>query len=752
MNRKNTRKKNKKNSYKENVTSAITEASMGYEYTPMNFVMELTPELDRLYEIRNKITEKILKNQPIEKINNLFELVHSINLMKISYKKLAKNDGAGTEGSEQESIENFSITQMETLSEQLINNNFQWKNVKQILIPRKGKTPRPLGLPNFSEKIIQNNILMILESIFEPIFEQYNFNYGFRPHKGCIDAIEQIMHYKNQGLNWVIEGDIKSAFDNIHPPKLANILYKYTDDKKFVQLIFDSCTTPIINKNGIIIPSPEGTSQGSIISPILFNIYMHELDLDIINILTETQIENQPPKIIKAPRTKAYERIKTKIRKLKEDIESIENIKKIRQLTIEESQQIRTLKNKMNQIINIRNRINSYDYTKLPLRYYYNRYADDFVILINKSRQICITIIEKLEKILKEKYYLQLSIEKTAITKLKTEHAKYLGFTLFMQKRPPVIRRNTDYLVRTGRHILAGPDLTRIYNRLKLNKYCTNNLEPIGRSAFITLEIQEIIEKYNSIMSGIYNYYLPIITYKSEIHRIYYILYYSCIKTIARKLNISMRKVHQQLGWEEYNTKNQPTKRIRIVFTYYTFNKNMEPNLKFSILLNHRDLTDIANKIIEKRNIWKNIKSLDKDKKAETNLALQTILEIQNSNPYIKEGEFENLPLHISDHIQFEDIWKKYKINWRTTFKLTMFCNICGSTEKLETHHIRKIKGPTIDKDDTFTQTIMKNLNRKQLVLCHNCHLKVHSGQYNGLSLTDLYDTRTSKIENFFKK
>lgn len=84
-------------------------------------------------------------------------------------------------------------------------------------------------------------------------------------------------------------------------------------------------------------------------------------------------------------------------------------------------------------------------------------------------------------------------------------------------------------------------------------------------------------------------------------------------------------------------------------------------------------------------------------------------------------------------------------------FKITKFCNICLSDQNLETHHIKKISGPTIDKNDTFTQNIMRNLNRKQLVLCQSCHQKIHNGQYNGISLKEISDIRTSQIENHLK-
>ena len=104
--------------------------------------------------------------------------------------------------------------------------------------------------------------------------------------------------------------------------------------------------------------------------------------------------------------------------------------------------------------------------------------------------------------------------------------------------------------------------------------------------------------------------------------------------------------------------------------------------------------------------------------------------------------------MSLQTHLHFEHIWTQAKINWGTTFKMDQFCNICGTDTHLETHHIRKINGPTINEKQTFTQNIMKNLNRKQLIVCQECHNKIHSGQYNQISLEEIYDKRTIQIEN----
>jgi group II intron reverse transcriptase/maturase len=665
--------------------------------------------------------------------------------MVISHKKIQKNDGAGTPGSNNESVEGFSYEKLKKLETSLIKKTFKWSPIKQILIPRKNKTARPIGISNYSEKIIQNNILMILEAIYEPIFEKLNISFGFRAHKGCLDAIEQLKDYKNQGLNWAIEGDIKAAFDNIHIPTLCNFLKEYINDKEFIQLIYESCITPIITKNGKIIPSNIGTPQGSIISPILFNIYMHEFDKKIINELEDTVKKYPAINPTHDPRTKQYEKTTYQKDRLQKILKKYDNIKLYRNLTNSEKIEITKIKIKINRIINRRKTMVRYDYKRIEIRYAYNRYADDFIILINRSYTICKIIRNNISNIAKKQFHLELNIEKTKITQLKTEHAKYLGFYLFMQNRETVKRINTNIRTRAGRHILVGPNLQKIFDRLVDEGYAEKDtLNPICKKSLSTLDTQEIINKYNSMMMGIFNYYYPVITYKSQLGRIYYILIYSCLKTLAKKFDTTTSKIFQKFGWQEYNLYNNPTNRTRIVYYYETLNSNLQKQEKYNILLNYRDLNHRAKIILNKRTEALIKKGKErKVKKINSNLPISTLASILTNKD--KETDISQ-----QEQLEFEDIWTKYKINWRTTFKLTKFCNICLSTEDLETHHIKKISGPTINKKDTFTQTIMKNFNRKQLILCRLCHNKLHNGQLN-ISKKDILDKRTILIENYLK-
>lgn len=703
---------------KNEVTEEIKKANFGEKIAPEEKIKNLTPELEKLENIRQTVKECLYQNKPIPKFQNLYELLNSTNLMIISHRKLSKNQGASTPGSKNESIENFSMSKMETLAKRIKNKTFKWENTKKIEIPRKGKSPRPLGIPNYSEKIIQNIILMILETIYEPIFEKMNKSFGFRTHKSCTQCIKEITNYKNQGLQWVVEGDIKGAFNNVHPPKLAKILNQYIDDKDFINIIYEACITPTImktkEKQTIIERSTEGTPQGSIISPILFNIYMHEFDKEVENILKQIKTENSPTEYKRAPAPQEYKKSEYRLRKLRTAKSRIENINKLRKLNQTEKNNIRNLKAEINSEITQRNKIPRLDYSKLTFRYFYNRYADDFVIFVNKNNKICEQIKGLIAKYLQEELKLTLSIEKTKITNISKDKITYLGYSIFMSKRI-TRKRYTKKITqaRTGKQILVGIDQKRIFNKLIEKNYATTKkLEPIHNTKYTVLEPQQIIEHYNSVMLGIYNYYFEVITYKSQLNSIWNILYQSALKTLACKHQTTVSKIYKRYGWTELNSSKIETGKTRIIHQYNTLEKqekDIQQKQNFAILINRQDIQKICKQI-----------TLNKT----------------NTNPEIQ---------HIND------IWNTYKVNWRTKFKLVKFCSICGNTDNLEAHHIRKIGGPTINKKDTFTQNIMRNLNRKQLIVCQKCHNSIHTGKYNGMSLDDLYDKRIAQIESYLK-
>jgi hypothetical protein len=203
-------------------------------------------------------------------------------------------------------------------------------------------------------------------------------------------------------------------------------------------------------------------------------------------------------------------------------------------------------------------------------------------------------------------------------------------------------------------------------------------------------------------MLGLGNYYYPLLTRKSQLSRYHYILYYSCLKTIATKLRISIRQVAQKFGYLDLSIPPQskeektPASRTRIVIKYVQDNKENR-----EVLLSYIELMARLRFIVKNQRVTKGLNSITSD--------------------------------FLVNH-------KKY---WRTQFRLTTCCTVCGSTNNIESHHIRKLDR----KHCVGFGQLMSQLQRKQIPLCRECHKLVHAGKYNDLSLDDLHAAVVAKSE-----
>ena len=211
------------------------------------------------------------------RVKRLFHLMTNYpDLWMEAYARIYSNQGAITPGIDKnDTLDGFSEKRVEAIREQLKNGSYFPKPVKRVYIPKKDGRKRPLGIPGGNDKIVQSVIRIILEQIYEPIFS--NKSHGFRPKRSCHTALEQIK--KNwTSIKWIIEVDIKGYFDNIDHVKLVEFLEKKIDDRKFINLIKRFLRAGYM-EDWKFQGTYSGTPQGGIVSPVLANIYLHELDL-----------------------------------------------------------------------------------------------------------------------------------------------------------------------------------------------------------------------------------------------------------------------------------------------------------------------------------------------------------------------------------------------------------------------------------------------------------------------------------------
>ena len=208
---------------------------------------------------------------------SLIDKVGSKKALRCAYRKVYRNEGAaGVDGQTTEQFEQESEERITKLSEMLKSGSYQPDPVKRVWIPKAGtKEKRPLGIPTVKDRVVQGSLRLVLEPIFEKDFAKQS--YGFRPERSCKDALRRLSELLNTKYTWVVDADIKSYFDTIPEEKLMQKVESKISDGRVLELLRKYLKQGVME--GMKQWTPErGTPQGAVISPLLSNIYLDELD------------------------------------------------------------------------------------------------------------------------------------------------------------------------------------------------------------------------------------------------------------------------------------------------------------------------------------------------------------------------------------------------------------------------------------------------------------------------------------------
>lgn len=497
-----------------------------------------------------------------------------------AYAKISKNVGALTPGANDDEIMAFfGKANAIELANKFKNKNYKWKPARRTWIPKPGKKKlRPLDTPTQGDRIVQEAIRGILEAIYEPEFTEFekgnNFrctNYGFRRNKSTWNAIDNLK-YKGGGTTYAIEGDIAGAYNAVNHQKLINILKRRIRDRDFIEVIRQMLRSGIMDK-GSYQHSLTGTPQGGIVSPLLFNIYMFEFDKYIWNDVMHRITGDQEGRTsILHPKSRELQRAIAKTKKHMREARQNKTLQK-------------TLKKQLKTQLGKRFTIPSHIPTSIPKRAIYARYADDWVLLFTGTKTEAERIKTEITNHIKESLHMELSSEKTLISKT-SEGFNFLGFTYKAEtpgatKITKIIRwkyrGNNSRLHRilkktTSRAIYILPDKARLTRNLLLRGYCKHKkgiLTPIGNAKYSLLTPYEIVMHYAQILRGVYNYYGKVDRVRF-IDYVFYLLHYSCAKTLARRQHLSMSKIFTKYGktvrvsTEVHQKGKKVTKRIEL--------------------------------------------------------------------------------------------------------------------------------------------------------------------------------------------
>jgi group II intron reverse transcriptase/maturase len=581
---------------------------------------------------------------------NLFRILRKEDIWIAAYENIKSNKGALTPGSTKETMDGMSLEKLHRLRESVVTERYRFKPVKEIEIPKPDGRKRPLGLPTASDKIVQEVIRMILETIYEPCFRKESF--GFRRGMGTHDALKHI-ESKFRWIDWVIKGDIKSAYPTIDHNRLCEILDKKIQDGRFMNLIRKLLKCGILRAKHQFTRSSLGIPQGSIVSPILANIYYHELDEWVKG--KAAMLDQEPS----SQRSKEYKHLSYEISKIHKKLQKFDK------KSDEYKSLLQDLKSKKRERMKVPSLANK------RIRIEYVRYADDWMIGVSGEKSLANKLKTEVGDFMEVELKQSLHPVKTKLTNIRAGKVKFLGYEIYLPRNRNIspytgsgtrTTRRTNPMVRFDLPLDAV--LKRIYERGYIGKL-PQGYFPTSKKDYTTLQDIIIVKHFQMVWKGIENYYSGC-TNLNKLQYIHYLFHMSCAMTLAHRHRSSSRKMFAKHG----------------------------KNLTIS------------------------------EGKTRVSFPIRKTWSIEDRRWLIRR--------------KFKDPFKIFA-NRVSRSSLGRKCLICHSKGTTEMHHVKHIRKNGV-RYRGF-QKEMALLNRKQVPLCRECHMKVHDGLYDSIRLKDLIET-----------
>lgn len=397
------------------------------------------------YDFQEVLDKLYADSENSKKFNNLMGLITNPQNILLAYRNIKKNTGSKTAGVDKKTISHLEKWEPKKLIRYVQKrlNYYVPQAVRRVEIPKSNGKTRPLGIPTIMDRLIQQCVLQVLEPICEAKF--FKRNNGFRPNRGAEHAISQAYKFmQGQHLHYVVDIDIKGFFDNVNHGKLLKQMWTLgIRDKKLLSIISVMLKAEVA---GIGFPE-KGTPQGGIISPLLSNIMLNELDWWVAS-----QWENIPTRY---------------------------------------PYKCRTLKNgtpdKSNVYAELRN-------TNLK-ECYIVRYADDFKIFC-RYRKDAVNMFTATKSWLKERLGLDISPDKSKIVNLKKHYSEFLGFKMKVVRKGKKANGQAKYAVQS--HMSDK-------SKVRIKKQAAKAMRDIKHLS--SDEQKKTIVRYNSLVMGWHNYY-----------------------------------------------------------------------------------------------------------------------------------------------------------------------------------------------------------------------------------------------------
>ena len=510
-------------------------------------------------EVLQNLTEKT-KNESY-RFQRLYRNLYNPDFYWLAYKNIYANKGSMTAGADGTTIDGMSDERIKGIIESLRDRSYRPKPAKRVYIAKKNSNKkRPLGIQSGNDKLVQEVVKMILESIYEPVFS--NRSHGFRPRRSCQTALMQIQNTFT-GTNWFVEGDIHACFDSFDHHVVIDLLRKRIDDEAFIQLIWKFLKAGYMEQWEYG-RTYSGVPQGSGVSPVLCNIYLNELDKFMEQYAINYNTTAQRKRLSTAYRTSVnrtyryrcegkqiWEKLtpeerKSRSKKLKE----LERVEKSITPTVPKDEQYKRIQ--------------------------YTRYADDFLIGVIGSKEEAEQIKQDVKAFLQVKLKLEMSDAKTKITHTG-DRARFLGYDITVS-RSQVVKRLANGKVQrcqTGVVKLLVPRekwvaklLVYQAMKIKVNENGKERFVALHRCKLVNKSDIEILTTYNAEVRGLYNYY-SIANDAFKIGRFGNVMKYSMYKTFACKYKTNVHEMKRRYCVNDLFTVSYETRSGTKTTTFY---------------------------------------------------------------------------------------------------------------------------------------------------------------------------------------
>ena len=486
------------------------------------------------------------------RVNGLFRLMKSPILWDQAYQKIASNKGAMTPGIDGKTFDGYSPEKVSSIIARLAEGTYKPAAVRRVYIPKADGRKRPLGIPTMEDRLVQEVVRILLNEIYEPIFHEES--HGFREGRSCHTALKGVQAVWT-GVKWLVDVDVVGFFDNIDHAILLGLLEKRISDQRFIALIRGMLKAGYM-EDWRFHRTLSGTPQGGIVSPLLANVYLHELDEWMQNKIVGFNRGS------KRTKTTEYRRYRSRVAKLRRRVEvqhasEAPDNGKVASMIDEIGRQSAELRRTP--------ATDSFDPNYRRLRYC--RYADDFLIGVIGSKAEARQIMDEVRTFLSGSLKLTVSEEKSGIHHA-SDGARFLGYDVLTECHPHPHKANfgSRRVVRRGlkdRMRLRVPreKVLKFVNAKGWGDY--DACRPTRRPALLHASDVEIAAAYNAELRGFATYYALACDVKRKLNKAAKLAFQSFLCTLADKHKSTSTRIARKLRqgqdyYVRYEVKGKP--------------------------------------------------------------------------------------------------------------------------------------------------------------------------------------------------